>query len=71
MDSTVISDAVNLASRLEQLTKVYSVPLLISHYTFSQLQEQMNFVRRLIERVQVKGKSQKVAVFEVFDAAPI
>jgi PAS domain S-box-containing protein len=71
MDSTVISDAVNLSSRLEQLTKVYSVPLLISHYTLSQLQEPMNFALRLIDRVQVKGKSQKVAVFEVFDADPI
>ncbi|MFB2980730.1 adenylate/guanylate cyclase domain-containing protein [Microseira sp. BLCC-F43] len=71
MDSTAISDAVNLSSRLEQLTKVYSVPLLISHYTLSQLQEPMNFALRLIDRVQVKGKSQKVAVFEVFDADTI
>ncbi|HAX80414.1 MAG TPA: diguanylate cyclase [Cyanobacteria bacterium UBA11372] len=71
MDSTVISDAVNLSSRLEQLTKIYSVPLLISHYTFSQLQEPMNFALRLIDRVKVKGKSQKVAVFEVFDADPL
>lgn len=71
MDSTVISDAVNLSSRIEQLTKIYGVPLLISHYTLSQLQEPMNFALRLIDGVQVKGKSKKIAVFEVFDADPL
>ncbi|HEY9834409.1 MAG TPA: adenylate/guanylate cyclase domain-containing protein, partial [Stenomitos sp.] len=39
MDSTVISDTVNLASRIEGLTKDYRVSLLISHHTFSQLHD--------------------------------
>ena len=33
MDGTVISDAVNLASRIESLTKTYHVGLLVSQYT--------------------------------------
>src|ERR1700722_4014378 len=37
MDGTVISDAVNLASRIESLTKEYHVGLLISQYTYEQL----------------------------------
>jgi adenylate cyclase len=68
MDGTVISDAVNLGSRIEQLTKFYSTPLLISHHTFSKLNEPMEYKLRLIDLVRVKGKSQKVAVFEIFDA---
>jgi class 3 adenylate cyclase len=68
MDSTVISDAVNLASRLEEMTKHYRVPLLISHYTFSQLQDANQFAFRLIDRLQVRGKSTAVSVYEVFDA---
>src|SRR5919202_2190581 len=67
MDSTVISDAVNLASRLEGLTKKYGVSLLISNYTFAQLKDANQYAFRLIDRVLVKGKSKAVAVFEVFD----
>ncbi|MBD1919928.1 CHASE2 domain-containing protein [Microcoleus sp. FACHB-831] len=70
MDGTVISDAVNLASRLEGLTKYYGVSLLISHNTFSCLQRCDEYGLRLIDRVKVKGKSEMVSVFEIFDADP-
>jgi len=70
INSTVLSDAVNLASRLEHLTKEYGVSLLISHYTFDHLRDPSNYSFRLIGRVKVKGKSQSVSVFEVFDADP-
>lgn len=70
MDGTVISDAVNLASRLEGLTKDYGVPLLISHKTFVNLKNPGDYHLRFIDLVQVKGKSDKVSVFEVFDADP-
>ncbi|MEQ9000787.1 MAG: ATP-binding protein [Coleofasciculus sp. B1-GNL1-01] len=68
MDGTVISDTVNLASRLEGLTKEYGVSLLISHHTFSQLQHPADYAIRRIDQVQVKGKSELVTVYEVFDA---
>ena len=71
MDGTVISDAVNVASRVEDLTKQYRTSLLITHQTFARLQNPENYaIRRLIDRVQVKGKSTMVSVFEVFDADP-
>lgn len=70
MDSTVISDAVNLASRIEGLTKDYRVSLLISHYTFSQLNDANQYAFRIIDRVKVKGKLAAVSVYEVFEADP-
>jgi PAS domain S-box-containing protein len=70
MDSTVISDTVNLASRLETLTKNYNVSLLITHQTFLGLANAHQYKIRLIDRVVVKGKSEQISVFEVFDADP-
>jgi two-component system sensor histidine kinase ChiS len=70
MDTTVIGDAVNLASRLETLTKEYGVSLLISHHTLSLLESPQEYFVRFVDKVQVKGKSHAVGVFEVFDGDP-
>jgi two-component system sensor histidine kinase ChiS len=70
MDTTVIGDAVNLACRLESLTKKYGTSLLISHHTLSLLDFPQEYLVRFIDRVQVKGKSQAVGVFEIFDGDP-
>jgi len=71
IDTTVIGDTVNLSSRLEQLTKVYQTPLLISHHTLAELENPMKYAMRLIARVKVRGKAKKVGIFEVFEADPI
>lgn len=70
LDTTVISDAVNLASRVEHLTRLYGVSLLITEYTWSQLpQGDRDFSNiRKIDRVIPKGKSTAVDLYEVFSA---
>ncbi|MEQ8754048.1 MAG: response regulator [Coleofasciculus sp. G1-WW12-02] len=70
MESTVISDTVNLASRLEDLTKVYGASILISGYTLFCLEDQSQYHYRFIGQVQVKGKKHLVPIFEVFDSEP-
>lgn len=70
MDGTVISDAVNLASRIESLTKVYHVGMLISQRTRDQLRDADSYALRPIDVVVVKGKTQPVVLFEVFDRDP-
>lgn len=70
MQQTVISDAVNLASRIEQLTKTYNTPLLISEQTLYEIEDSSKYCIRYVDRVQVKGISEPAVVHEVFDADP-
>ena len=68
MDSTVIGDAVNLSSRVEGLTKVYGVNLLITENTLANLTDPEAYAMREIDRVTVKGKRKPVTVYEVFES---
>jgi hypothetical protein len=70
MDGTVVADAVNLASRVEGLTKVYGTPLLITEQTHLHLVDPSQYRIRIIDVVRVKGKSEVVTVYEVYDADP-
>ena len=65
MDYTLIGDGVNLASRLESLCKQYHASILISENTVRRLKGTYRI--REVDRVQVKGKTQSVEVYEVLD----
>ncbi len=67
MQGTVISDSVNLASRLESLTKVYGVSTLISKELFSRLDSPEKYHYRFLGNTNVKGKTESIAVFEIYD----
>jgi class 3 adenylate cyclase len=67
MDGSVISDAVNLASRLEGLTRMYGAAILTTSHTVKSLKQPGDFRLRLIDRVRVKGRRESVMLFEVLD----
>ena len=68
MANTVIGDNVNSASRLEGLTRIYHLPVIVSEYI---MKEVMNETARFrffeIDTVQVKGKTQGKKIYFPFD----
>ena len=58
---TVMGDAVNIASRLEGITKQYGADIIIGDGTRRLLS---GFVVREVDRVRVKGKDEPVTIFE-------
>jgi len=70
MDGTVISDAVNLTSRLEGLTKVYGGSILITEDTLIKLNDPSQYQFRFLDVVKVKGKKEAIYIFEIIDGEP-
>jgi hemerythrin len=70
MDSTVSGDAVNLTARLEEATKTYHSPLIISQNTLYDLSNPSKYHIRFLDRIRVKGKLQPLSIYEVFDNDP-
>ena len=67
MDVSVISDDVNLASRLEGLTKMYGCSIVISEPSLKKVQNVDIYHYRYLDKVQVKGKNIPVLIYEIFD----
>ena len=70
MDTTVISDAVNLSSRLESMTKQYGVGIIVSADTLDKTLDKGKYKFRLLDNVIVKGKTLPVIVYEILDYYP-
>jgi len=66
MDPTVIGDSVNLASRLEGLTRIYGVDILVGASAAELARDEVHL--RSVARVQVKGKSKPTDVFTFIGA---
>jgi len=66
----IFSDAVNLANRIEGLSRIYGVSIVISKQTLQKLPHSDRYHRRFLGKVQVKGKENFISVFEIYDSDP-
>lgn len=71
METTVISDSVNLAARMENLTKLYGAGIITSRETLNQVHSNREFNFRVLDTVKVRGRERIVTIIEILDGLPI
>jgi class 3 adenylate cyclase len=65
-DTGVVGDAVNTAARMEELTKTYGARIICSENVRRELGDEFRI--RFLDSVQVRGKKESIAIYEVFDS---
>lgn len=66
---TALGDTVNIASRIEELTKTYHSKIIVSSSVLSEIENETILSRKL-DFVRVKGKEKPVSIYEIYNADP-
>ena len=66
LDACTISDTVNIAARLESLTKHYKAGIILSQASLDQIEKRDDFHLRNLGLVQLKGKQESISIHECF-----
>jgi adenylate cyclase len=70
LSCTVYGDSVNLASRVESLTRLYGARLLVTGAVVDALAQREAYALRCVDVVRVKGKQEPVAIWEPLVSLP-
>jgi len=69
LNYTVVGDTVNLASRLESITKEYNSLIVLSEYTYERIKDRIDC--SVLGNVKVKGREQPVTIYAPGDGASL
>ncbi len=67
LDTTVVGDTVNTASRIQQLTRKFDVPILLTEEVIKNIKNKDKFYLRRLQSIKVKGKDEPVKLYECFN----
>ncbi|MEL7332065.1 MAG: response regulator, partial [Cyanobacteria bacterium J06560_2] len=67
MQGDAFSDNVNLTARLESLTKLYGVSMVVSGHALSLLSDPERYHTRFLDRVVVKGRTDAIDLYQVIE----
>jgi predicted ATPase/signal transduction histidine kinase/DNA-binding response OmpR family regulator len=70
MDTTVISEAVNVAARMQTLTRRYDTQLLVTERTMAALAAPDAYAHRILDQVTLPGRTEALPVFEIYASDP-
>ena len=70
LDAATIADTVNIASRVENLTKYYNASILLTKKCIQSLSNPETFHLRYLGKVKVKGKEKSTGIYECYDSDP-
>ncbi|MFW5793315.1 MAG: adenylate/guanylate cyclase domain-containing protein [Bacteroidota bacterium] len=66
IETTVISEAVNLSCRLEELTKTYGVEIIVSHHLLESINSKSSkYISRYLDNVVIRGSSTNCNIYEL------
>ncbi len=68
LDTTVVGDTVNTAARIQQLTRIYKAPILLTQNAVNKIQKKEKYYLRKLKKVRVKGKLELIDMYECFNA---
>lgn len=66
VDITVIGDTVNVAARLEAITKSYGVDIMLSEQTYARLGDVESLDLRFLDRIVARGKKIPLSIYEAY-----
>lgn len=67
LETTVIGDTVNLASRIESINKQYGTEIIVSDSVYKLIQEIPQLAAREVDAIRVRGKKQPVVLYEIMN----